>query len=43
MQALHTISSDYYVVLLCGHLQLGGKDFLILISNFYYFKIGKEK
>lgn len=23
MQALHTISSDYYVVLLCGHLQLG--------------------
>lgn len=23
MQALHTISSDYYVVLSCAHLQLG--------------------
>ena len=29
--------------IICGHLQLGGKDFLILISNFYYFKIGKER
>ena len=29
--------------IICGHLQPGDRDFLILISNFYYFKIGKEK
>lgn len=29
--------------IICGHLQLGDRDFLILISNFYDFKIGKDK
>ena len=29
--------------IICGHLQPGDRDFLILISIFYYFKIGKEK
>ena len=29
--------------IICCHLQLGDRDFLILISNFCYFKMGKDK
>ena len=29
--------------IICCYLQLGDRDFLILISNFCYFKMGKDK
>ena len=29
--------------IICCHLQLGDRDFLILISNFYCFRMGKDK